>query len=185
MSSQPVTTPNPDAPNTLNEDEARLRTELYIHQRIDVQESFYRNRIAEFSFNSDRMLWVSAGLMGVSTVISSYSVVSNKPVFAFITALLPAIATAVAAFRSLYQWQRQAAIYEDTWLALQQSRLTMPDEDFLEPGDYGRFFPLMVHRAEDVLRSEASQWGQMEQVTSTLDIASGGHGDSPAQPSPP
>ncbi len=40
------------------------------------------------------MLWVTAGLMGVSTVISSYSVVSDRPLAAFITALLPAIAAA-------------------------------------------------------------------------------------------
>ncbi len=185
MSTQPITNPTPDSPVPLNEIEARLRTQLYIQQRIDVQESFYRNRITEFSFNSDRMLWVSAGLMGISTVISSYSVVSDKPFFAFITALLPAVATAVAAFRALYQWQRQAAIYEDTWLALQQARLTMPDEDFLEPGDYGRYFPLMVRRTEDVLRSEASQWGQMEQATSTLDIANGGHSDTIEQPETP
>ena len=82
-----------------------------------------------------------------------------------ITALLPAFAAAVSAFRSLYQWQRQASIYEDTWLALQQARLAMPDEDYLEPGDYTRYFPQLVYQTEEVLRREASQWGQMEQIS--------------------
>ncbi len=162
-----VNAPTPPAPPQqplFTEEEARLRAELYDHQRIAYQDDYYKRRIAEFSFNSDRMLWISALLMGCSTVISSYSVVSKQPVYAFITALLPAIATAVAAFRSLYQWERQATIYEDSWLALQQAKLAMPDEDFLKTGDYARFFPELVLQAETVLRNEASQWGQMEQV---------------------
>lgn len=151
-------------PPLLSEEEARLRTQLYIRQRINYQDNFYRSRIAEFTFNADKMLWVSAGLMGISTVISSYSVMADKAIFAFLTALLPAFAAAVSAFRSLYQWQRQASIYEDTWLALQQARLAMPDEDYLEPGDYSRYFPQLVLQTEEVLRAEARQWGQMEQV---------------------
>ncbi len=157
-----------------NEEEARLRTELYQQQRIDYQDSFYRKRIGEFTFNGDIMLWISAGLMGVSTIISSYSVLSGEPLFAFITALLPAFATAVSAFRSLYQWQRQAALYEDTWLALQQARLAMPDEDFLQPGDYARFFPQLVRQTEEVLRNEASQWGQLERLITEESDENGG-----------
>ena len=68
--------------------EARLRAELYLQQRVDYQDDYYERRIAEFTFNSDRMLWISAGLMGVSTVISSYSVMSDQPLYAFVTALL-------------------------------------------------------------------------------------------------
>ena len=151
-------------PPFFTEEEARLRAQLYIQQRINMQDSFYRRRIAEFTFNSDKMLWVSAGLMGISTVISSYSVIADKAFFAFVTALLPTCAAAVSAFRALYQWQRQATIYEDTWLALQQARLAMPDEDYLGPGDYVRYFPQLVYQTEEVLRSEASQWGQMEQI---------------------
>jgi hypothetical protein len=148
----------------LTEEEARLRTELYLQQRVEYQDDYYKRRIAEFTFNSDIMLWFSALLMGISTIISSYSVVTDRPAFAFVSALLPAFATAISAFRSLYQWQRQATVYEDCWLALQQARLSMPDTDFLRPSDYIRFFPELVLRAETVLRHEASQWGQMEQV---------------------
>jgi hypothetical protein len=123
--------------------------------------------------------------MGFSTILSSYSVLSNKPSYALITALLPAFAAAVAAFRSLYQWQRQAAVYEDSWLALQQARLAMPDEDFLNPGDYARYFPHLVQRTEDVLRAEASQWGQVEQGTSSdSSPAPAGAGQPAAPPSP-
>ncbi len=156
----------------MSEEEAKLRSELYLRQRVDFQEEYYRQRIDEFTFNSDTMLWVSAGLMAISTVVSSYSMVSNGVALSFITALLPAFATAVAAFRSLYQWQRQATLYESSWLSLQQAKLAMPDTDFLEPGDYARFFPLLVQQSETVLRNEAAQWGQLEGVlTSGITMA--------------
>jgi hypothetical protein len=154
----------PEAQPLLSEREARLRAELYVQQRLEYQEDYYQRRISEFTFNSDRMLWVSAGLMGVSTVISSYSVRSDTPVFAFLTALLPAFAAAISAFRALYQWQRQAQLYEDSWLALQQARLALPDTDFMQPGDYPRYFPELVRTTEEVLRNEAGQWGQLERA---------------------
>lgn len=159
-----VTPDQPDPMLSFEEREARLRTELYIQQRIDYQDNYYHKRMSEFTFNSNVMLWISAGLMGISTIISSYSVRDDQPFFAFLTALLPAFATMVAAFRSLYQWQRQATLYEDTWLALQQARLAMPDEDFIEPGDYGKHFPELVRQTESVLRNEASQWGQLDRT---------------------
>lgn len=151
------------------EEEARLRTQLYLQQRLDYQDDYYERRMAEYRFNSDIMLWVTAGLMGVSTVISSYSVTSSEPIFAFLTALLPAFAAAVAAFRALYQWQRQAQIYEGTWLGLQRARLAFPDEDFLSEGDYARFFPQLVQQTEGVLRAEASQWGQLKELQSPVE----------------
>ncbi len=153
-----------DAPPLMSAAEAKLRASLYAQQRLDYQDDYYERRIAEFTFNSDRMLWVSAGLMGLSTVISSYSVVSDRPLGAFITALLPAFAAAISAFRSLYQWQRQAQLYEDTWLALQQARLAMPDEDYMQTDDYTVYFPELVRLTEGVLRNEASQWGQLEHL---------------------
>jgi hypothetical protein len=153
-----------DTQPLLSASEAKLRTGLYLQQRLEYQDDFYQRRIAEFTFNSDRMLWFTAGLMGISTVISSYSVVSDRPLAAFITALLPAFAAAISAFRSLYQWQRQAQIYEDTWLALQQARLAMPDEDYIQTEDYKVYFPQLVRMTENVLRNEAGQWGQLEHL---------------------
>jgi hypothetical protein len=158
------TPPTPAPPPLLSEKEARLRTDLYLQQRLNYQADYYQQRIKEFSFNADKMLLISAVLMGISTVIAASTSVDNSVWLPFITALLPAFAAAVSAFRSLYQWERQASIYEGTWLALQQARLTMPDEDFMKPGDYARYFPELVRQTEEVMRSEASQWGQVQSV---------------------
>ncbi|WP_119066818.1 SLATT domain-containing protein [Aggregatilinea lenta] len=158
--SAPPATPTP-LKSPFSEEEARLRTQLYLTKRLDYQAEYYQKRSDEFNFNSDRMLYVSAGIMFVSTLVSSFSVVSGWPIWALITALLPAFAAGVSAFRSLYQWERQASLYDEAWIALQQARLTMPDEDYTEPGDYQRSLPQLVDQTEEILRGEAGQWGQI------------------------
>jgi hypothetical protein len=155
----------------LSEEEARLRAELYLRQRWQYQSDYYRNRIREFIFNANRMLTFSAILMGASTVVSSSSILSDNTWLPFATAFLAALAGTLSAFRSLYQWERQAAIYESAWLAMQQARLAMPDESFMTAGDFSRFFPEMVRQTENVLRSEASQWGQIENTESKPEAA--------------
>ena len=158
---------NADTQALLTEQEARIRSELYLRQRVNYQENFYRQCVEEFRFNSDLMLWSSALLMGVSTIVSSASIVTDNVWPTFIAALLPAFAGVVTAFRSLYQWERQLSLYEQTLLALQQARLAMPDQDFMQPGDHTRFFPELVQQTEEVLRNEASQWGQLESIMPT------------------
>ncbi|HML25008.1 MAG TPA: SLATT domain-containing protein [Aggregatilinea sp.] len=157
------------------EEEARIRTQLYLAERLDYQAGYYQRRSDEFNFNADRMLYVSAFIMGISTVVSSLSVVNDRSILPLVTALLPAFAAAVSAFRSLYQWDRQASLYDEAWVALQQARLTMPDEDYIEPGDYQRAFPDLVDRTEEILRGEAGQWGQI-----SLPVKAGGQGTTPA-----
>jgi hypothetical protein len=161
-----VSNPNPIPEQVLllSEEEAKLRTELYLQRRVEYQSAYYQRRVDEFMFNADKMLWFSAILMGVSAVISSSSIVADNAWLPFITALLPAFAAVLSAFRSLYQWERQASIYQSTWLALQQAKLALPDEKFLKPGDYARYFPDLVRQAEQVLCSEADQWGQLVSV---------------------
>jgi hypothetical protein len=160
----PASQPRSEASELLSEEEARLRTDLYLKQRIQYQEAYYQSRIDEFTFNSEVMLWVSAGLMGISTVIASYSVLAENVWYSFITALLPAFAALVSAFRALYQWERQATLYRSTWLALQQAKLALPDPDFPQPGDFATHFPELVRQTEEVLRNETAQWGQIENV---------------------
>jgi hypothetical protein len=141
---------------------------LYLRQRINFQENFYRQCISEYRVNSNLMLWLSALLMGISTIVSSASVVTDNVWPAFIAGLLPAFASAITAFRALYQWERQMTLYEQTMLTLQQARLALPDSDFMQPGDYARHFPELVRQTEEVLRNEASQWGQLEGIMPTL-----------------
>ena len=145
----------------LSPEESKLRTQIYLQQRIKYQEGFYRNRIREFQLNSTTMLVISAVLMFISSITSALSASAQSPAIACVTAVLPACAAAIASFRALYQWDRQATIYDDTWFALQEARLALPDEDYLDLDEYAACFPALVDEAEDALQYEASQWGQL------------------------
>ena len=155
------TTDQPNPQELLSPEEARLRTELYRQQRLEFQDRFYRSRIREFSQNSNLMLVFSAVLMFIAGITSAWSAVSHSATLAFITALLPASAAAVATFRTLYQWERQAALYSDTRVALREAKLELDDPEHLEPEDYLESFPNLVQKSEIAFQKEASQWGQI------------------------
>lgn len=141
--------------------EARLRTHLYLDRRLDEQLHFYRQRIAEFNYNSNALLVLSALIMGVSTVMSVISLSADHPVAMLMTAILPAIATALASFRAVYQWERQKALYDDTILELRRARSELPDLDHINHEQYNTSFPTLVKQSEEVFQGEASQWGQL------------------------
>lgn len=149
-------------------DEAKLRTQLYVRQRIRHQQKFYQNRVREFQFNSSAMLVVSAVLMFVSSIVSVWSISSNSPGLALCSAVLPAIAGVVAAFRSLYQWERQAMLYEDVQLSLEEACIELPDEDYptiLPASEYASALPRVVDKGEQAFQNEAAQWGQVQMAT--------------------
>ncbi len=159
----PLSKPVP--PETLFEDEeARLRTELYLQQRYNYQDKYYARRSAEYTQNTNFMLRLTALVMGISAMISALSASTDNAIYAFLTALLPAFAGMVSAFQSLYQWQRQAKLYEETRLALREALLVLPDADFPHPESPSKQFTRLVQAVETVLRNEAQQWGQLINV---------------------
>jgi len=159
----------------LTPQEAKLRTQLYVRQRIRHQQKFYQNRVREFQLNSSAMLVVSAVLMFISSIISAFATAGKSPFLAFCTAILPAIAAVVAAFRSLYQWERQAMLYEDVQLSLEEACIELPDEDYptsLPDAEYAAAFPRVVDKGEQAFQNEAAQWGQMQMSTMQSKIQS-------------
>jgi len=164
----------PVAPETLfDDDEALLRAALYKKQRLHFQDSYYARRAAEYMHNADFMLRLTATVMGISAMISALSAGTDKPIYAFLTALLPALAGMVSAFQSLYQWQRQAKLYEETRLALRKAELVMPDPDFPRPESPAEQFTNLVQEVEAVLRNEAQQWGQLINVQTSASSEGG------------
>jgi len=165
----------PVPPETLfSDDAARVRAELYTEKRLNFQNGYYTMRSAEYTHNADFMLRLTATVMGISAMISALSAGTDKPIYAFLTALLPAFAGMVSAFQSLYQWQRQAKLYEETRLALRKAELVMPDPDFPRPESPAEQFTNLVQEVEAVLRNEAQQWGQLLNVQTSNTPSEGG-----------
>ena len=145
----------------LDERTAHLLMRIYLARRIDYQIEFYRDRIREFDYNSDLLFRLGALVMSLSSLMAALSLQANSPSLRLVTALLPAFAALIASFRQLYQWERQAGIYRDSILGLEESRLVVPDLDVLDPATAQQVYPLMVQRAEQVFKDEVNQWGQV------------------------
>jgi hypothetical protein len=142
-------------------DASDVLLKLYIRKRIEGQLNFYEKRIKEFETNSGFMVGVGAFIMAISTVVSAVGATQNSAELALITALLPALAALGASLRQLYQWDKQASLYRDAALGLQEARLLVPDMELYERADSPVILPKMIAAAEDVFTAEINQWGQI------------------------
>lgn len=152
-----------EAPHEQGDVDLLLR--LYIEKRLKSQADFYESRIRENQKNSDFTFNVATLIMTVSSLCAtiSASIDNDNGLVNLLTvasAVLPAFAALLAAFRQLYGWDRQVLIYRDTLLGLERSNLLVPDDDRLSRADIMDIFPKLVMASEDVFAGEAAQWGQ-------------------------
>jgi hypothetical protein len=145
----------------MDKETAHLLMRIYASRRVDYQIQFYQSRILEFDGNSEMMFRLTAIVMSLSTILAALSMQADSSLLRLMTAMLPALAALVSAFRQLYQWERQAAIYRDSILGLEEARLVMPDMDVLDPATAYLVYPELVKRAEQVFQDEVNQWGQV------------------------
>lgn len=145
----------------LDAETADVLTHLYLQRRIRYQASYYEQRAIEYESNADLAFRAGAILMTLSSLLASIGVVSTLPIYALLTALIPAMASFIATFRQLYQWDRQMALYRDTLLGLEQARIILPDLDLLTAEEARDILPGLIKKTESVLEKEAAQWGQM------------------------
>jgi SMODS and SLOG-associating 2TM effector domain 1 len=164
-SEMPIAPPPPRASHAAQRehdvDSSEILLKMYVQKRIEGQLRFYDARMKEFEDNSSFLVWVGAVIMAISTVVSGLGVAGNSPFFAFMTALLPAIAALTASLRQLYQWDKQASLYRDAALGLQEARLILPDMDLFNRDESKTLFTELVKTTEDVFTNEINQWGQI------------------------
>ncbi|HLA44132.1 MAG TPA: SLATT domain-containing protein [Aggregatilineales bacterium] len=134
---------------------------VYLNKRIDGQLEFYKARVREFDTNTNFVVSLGALVMAASSIISAIGTTQNSAELALITALLPAMAALIAALRQLYQWEKQASLYRDASLGLQEARLLMPDWDQYDNRSAQVIYPRLVEAAEQVFVAEINQWGQI------------------------
>jgi hypothetical protein len=143
---------------------ADLLTRMYLARRLDYQISFYQSRIREFDKNADMMFRWGAAVMALSSLIAAINLGAEggiAPFLRLLTALLPTLAALIASFQQLYQWERQAGIYRDSILGLEEARLIVPDLDELTPERSLDVYDALIERAEQVFQAEVNQWGQI------------------------
>ncbi|MEO1166718.1 MAG: SLATT domain-containing protein, partial [Chloroflexota bacterium] len=141
-------------------------TRIYWERRVQYQLDYYQKRAREYELNVDSAFRMGAILMTISSLLASLGIVVSDddiwaPMISLLTAIIPAIVSYIAAFRQLYQWDRQLSLYRDTQLNLERAKLVIPDLSSIAKEDAPVHFPALVQEVENVLQQEISQWGQI------------------------
>ena len=164
MSDRPQETGAAPSPVKHTPKTAKLLTRIYVERRLYYQMGYYQSKMVQFENNLDNAFRFNAIVMTLNSLLAAFGTVSSSSVVHLITAILPALAALISAFRQLYQWDRQSQLYKDTVLGLQRARLILPDIDDpneIRPEEATIIFPKLVATTEDVFKEEVSQWGQI------------------------
>ena len=104
--------------------------ELYHRYRYEHQLDFYRDRSKGFEQARRQAIVLGAILMVISALASALSSYNFAPsvriVYLIIAAVSPVLYTALTAYTSLYAFEQQAKLYQDTVDALQKIHTFSP-----------------------------------------------------------
>jgi hypothetical protein len=134
------------------------KLELYDRFRLRHQLAYYTNRTRTFERAMMQLGWLSAIVLvaGSTAATLAGKEVAHARWWSVLAAVLPAIATALAAYGALFGFEQQAKLYGDASKALQ--RLAREADGLAAGGDDAA--RRHVERVEDVFRQEQAQWGQ-------------------------
>ncbi len=145
---------------------------FYQEHRIDDQLRFYRGRRELFERATGQALAVSATLLGFSSAASALAGadIGWTALWSALAAILPAAASALAAYNGLYAFERQSKLYGDAVRAVHAASRPRPDAD----APHGGRSPEenvadLVKRVEAAFRQEQAQWGQLTTQIRTVD----------------
>lgn len=147
----------------LDPETADVLVRIYLERRLKYQMDYYDRRASEFENRYDLNYRMGAILMTISTFLASIGVLADQPIFALLTAAIPAFVTFINAFGQLYQWDRISALYRDTVLNLEEVKLSLPDDDRWQATTAVDGYTQLIAKAEQVFKKEADNWGQLAQ----------------------
>jgi hypothetical protein len=139
--------------------------ELYQIHRYKDQLQFYKDRRGEFTKAQTQAISISIGLIflaAIAGVFESTDVSWLKIVCLLLAAICPVFATTLAAYSTLYGFEQQAKLYQDTINNLQRARVLEPDvQQGLSDADFAEQVNKYVHEVEHTFLVEQGQWGQL------------------------
>lgn len=135
--------------------ETEQLTELYREHRVDAQMKYYKERGDEYDYNSDVTFVLALVIPLLVTIIAGLNAITgtNSVIAAFIV-ILPSFAAAFLSFQRIYDWERQLQLYGKTYDSLDSARIYNRNVK-----DKRLILIDLVIRTENVLASEADQWG--------------------------
>ncbi len=137
--------------------------ELYHQYRYKEQVKYYERRKKAFEdaqgefINISTILMILAASMGI---LSSIDVWGLKLWWAVLAVVFPTLSAALSTYNSLYAFERQAKIFQDTVLRLHEARAKSPYiQQLTEESDYHQAISEFVTDVEGVFGEERGQWG--------------------------
>jgi hypothetical protein len=145
--------------------------ELYRVERLQDQLRFYENRRTQFERAHGQLLVASAALLAATSTVSALAgtEIPGKLGWAVLAAILPALATTLAAYGALFGFDRHAKLYAD---AIRNLGL-LEEPDLSHATDADEAIRTYVEEVEKVLHDEQSQWGQLASEAQSTDAKAG------------
>ncbi len=142
---------------------------FYRRERVEDQVGFYRRRREAFDRAVGQAAGISAILLGFATAVSALAGtdLGSTALWAALATVLPAAATALTAYTSVYAFEQQGKIYGDAVQAVRAAARLPGGAGSAVPGDADTAAAELVRRVEAALRQEQAQWGQL---TSQIEI---------------
>jgi len=138
---------------------------FYQQYRYQDQQKFYESRLEEFEAARDQAITLTVSFMAlaaVSAVLASADVAGLKALWAVLAVVFPVLSTTIAAYSSLYAYERQAKLYQDAISALDRVGADSPNlRQGLGEADYHQMLIEYINEVEDILRTEQGQWGML------------------------
>ena len=150
---------------------------LYRAARVEDQVDYYRRTSAEYDRAGAQSVALSAVLLSLTTLagILAGLEVSAKMGWAIAAAVIPAVATALAAYDAIFGFERVSKLYADAMRSLrfiEEPDLTGIDDE-AEAAEVAAY----AAAVEAVLLKEQAQWGQL-----TAEIEVPGTNEGPSRP---
>jgi SMODS and SLOG-associating 2TM effector domain 1 len=142
---------------------------FYREHRIADQLGFYTSRRTMFDRAAGQALSLSAVLLGFATAAGALAGTDVGPtwLWSVLATVLPATATALTAYSTLYAFEQQSKIYGDAARAVRAAAHPVADPDPTAAPRFPEDAAEIVKRFEAVFRQEQAQWGQL---TSQIEI---------------
>ena len=145
----------------MSDRERQALTVLQAARVKDQLENYYGRTAAEYARASAQSVAVSAVLLSLTTLTGTLAGldIAGNGGWAIAAAILPAVATALAAYDALFGFERVSKLFFDAIRSLR--RIEAPDLTQIAEAKAAEAVAAYAEAVEAVLAKEQAQWGQL------------------------
>jgi hypothetical protein len=138
---------------------------LYQKYRYEDQIKFYNRRHGEFTKAQAQAIFLSIGLIFIVCLAGALEQIEIpwlKLTCLLAAAICPILSTAIAAYSTLYAFEQQAKLYQDTLNNLRRAHVLLTDlEQRPSDDDFAVHLGNYVQTVESIFLAEQGRWGQL------------------------